>query len=89
MDALVHAHQQINPFPYQKSPQDFHTYLNVPQENCIPSCTGESWSSPGKNSFSILLTPSITRGFQQLVWEAFPRQLPGPDVAVPLGREAL
>lgn len=76
MDIVVHIHQQINPFPYQKSPQDFHTYLNVPPEDFIPSCTLGAGLSLVKQLFFSTHT-SITSGFQQLLWEAFPWQLPG------------
>lgn len=51
MDTLAHIHQQINPFLYQKRPRDFHTYLNVPQEDFVPSCTTGIWSFPGKTAF--------------------------------------
>lgn len=53
MDTLIRIHQPINPFWYQKRPQDFHTYLNVPQEDFIPSCTTGSWSFPGKIAFPL------------------------------------
>lgn len=59
MDTLAHIHQQINLFLYQKSPQDFHTYLNLPREDFIPSGTTGSWSFLGKTSFFFDSHPAL------------------------------
>lgn len=77
MDTLVHTHQQINPFLYQKSPQDFHTYLNLPQEDFIRFYTTGSWSFPGKAAFLFHSPPAFPQACIYSCGQHFLRSCPG------------
>lgn len=78
MDTLVHIHQQKNPFLYQNSPQGFHTFLNVPQENFSPSCTAGSWSFPGKTAFLVYSHPALPQASSNSSRKHFLCSCPGP-----------